>query len=78
MIFSRIVLLGLVLSVNLAILPSSAVPCQAGSQNQVDDASSKPKVLTAEEPVRPFCRSMKITRGNSCSSSGSGLSGSPN
>ena len=47
MIFSRIVLLGLVLSVNLAILPSSAVPCQAGSQNQVDDASSKPKVLTA-------------------------------
>jgi peroxiredoxin/D-alanyl-D-alanine dipeptidase len=47
MIYSRIVLLGLVLSVNLAIWPSSAVPCQAGSLNQVDDASSKPKVLTA-------------------------------
>jgi peroxiredoxin len=46
MIFSRIALLGLVLSMNLAILPSSAVPCQAGSFDQDDDASSKPKVLT--------------------------------
>jgi peroxiredoxin len=43
---SRIALMGLVLSTNLAILPSSAVPCQAGSFDQDDDASSKPKVLT--------------------------------
>jgi peroxiredoxin len=43
---SRIALLGLVLSMNPAILPSSAVPCQAGSSDQDDDASSKPKTLT--------------------------------
>jgi peroxiredoxin len=43
---SRIALMGLVLSMNLAILPTSAVPCQAGSFDQDNDASTKPKVLT--------------------------------